>query len=259
VAHSVPLVAMITLTFAELGGARATLWRVLGLLAATTIGIALTGSEHVLSRDGGSWINAAVAGLLFHILLHDADDREVPARARPLEAAGVLIGAVLPLVADHDHDATGLGAALPVALASAAAVVGAVALVAIVIVRAFLDEGVRAPILARLTGPFVPLAVVVAAYLLAGARGDDDAVWTPAAIGVPPAIGLAAAAAVGAAILVGIGRVGFIAWLGSAHAHDGDDDEHAEHAHALGTAADGEPLGTGGDATDGPHRSHRHP
>lgn len=237
VAHSVPLVAVIVLTFAELGGARATWWRVLGLLVATVVGITLTGNEHVLSRSAGSWVNAGVAGLLFHILLHDADDREVPAATRPLEALGVLIGAVLPLVADHDHDATGLGAALPDALASAASVAGPLALVALVATWALFAPPRREAIAARVIGPGLPLAVVVGAYAIAANRGDGDVVWTTDAIGVPPAVGLAAGAAVGLAILVRIARVGLIAWMGSGHHHgaaDADAHEHGaqEHEHA---------------------------
>jgi hypothetical protein len=220
VAHSVPLVAMITLTFAELGGARATWWRVLGLLIATSIGIALTGGEHVLTRTGGAWVNAAVAGLLFHILLHDADDREVPTWARPLEALGVLIGGVLPLVADHDHETTGLGAALPAALMSATTIVGVLVLIALALVRVLTGAGLREPITAKLTGPWVPLTIVVVAYALAGARAGDETVWTTGAVGLPVVIGLGAAAAVGAVVLVVIGRVGFIAWLGAGHSHD---------------------------------------
>ena len=246
VAHSVPLVAMITLTFVELGGVRATWWRVLGLLAATVLGIALTGSEHVLTRGAGSWINAAVAGLLFHILLHDADDREVPAATRPLEALGVLIGAVLPLVAyhddahDHDHGAGGLGAALPDGLASAAALAGPVALLLLAAVGLLVPAARRAPLVARITGPGLPLAVVLGGYALAATR-DGEAVWSTSALGLPPAIGLAAGALAGAAILVHVARVGFIAWLGSGHAH-GDE---GGHSHGHGHEHDHETTGSG--------------
>lgn len=230
VAHSVPLVAMITLTFAELGGARATGWRVLGLLAATVVGIALTGNEQLLPHAASSWINAAVAGLLFHILLHDADDREVPPATRPLEALGVAIGAILPLVADHDHDVAGLGAALPAALASAAAVAGPVVLVLVLAGWSLVPARKRWPVLARLTGPAVPLAVGVGGYALAATRAADDTVWSTRALGLDPALGLTAAALVGAAILVHVGRTGFITWLGTAHDHD--DDGHVGAADA---------------------------
>ncbi len=231
VAHSVPLVAVITLTFAELGGVRATWWRVLGLLVATVIGIALTGSEHVLTQDGGAWINAGVAGLLFHILLHDADDREVPASTRPLEALGVLIGAILPLVADHDHDVAGLGGALPDALVSAASVAGPLALVALVLVRGLVPAARRAAVGGRITGPGLPLAVAIAAYALAASRGAEESVWTTRALGIPPAIGLAAAALVGALILLAVARVGFIAWIGTGHDHGHDHDHDRDHDH----------------------------
>ncbi|HVV85184.1 MAG TPA: hypothetical protein VHE35_19115, partial [Kofleriaceae bacterium] len=175
VAHSVPLVAVLALTFAELGGARAAGWRVVGLFAATSLGIALTGNERLLTRAGGSWINAAVAGILFHILLHDADDREVPRSMRPLEALGVAIGVALPLVADHDHDVAGLGlgTALPGALATAASVIGPLALAAWLAVRALVAAPRREPLLDRITGPIAPLACVVAAYALAAARAGD--------------------------------------------------------------------------------------
>ena len=240
VAHSVPLVAMITLTFAELGGVRATWWRVLGLLVATAIGIGLTGSEQALTHDAGAWINAGVAGLLFHILLHDADDREVPAATRPLEAIGVLIGAVLPLVADDDHGSAGLGAALPDALASATAVAGPVALGLLIVAALIAPAAHRTAIMRRLSGPLLPLAIVIGAYALAADRAADDTVWTTRAIGLPPVIGLALAALVGAAILVDIARIGFLAWIGTGHRHDhapAPDDaaataaHHHDHAH----------------------------
>ena len=43
----------------------------------------------------------------------------------------------------------------------------------------------RAPLAARVIGPWLPLAVVVGAYAIAANRGADDVVWTTAAIGVP--------------------------------------------------------------------------
>jgi hypothetical protein len=241
VAHSVPLVAMITLTFAELGGPRATWWRVLGLLLATSLGIVLTGSDVVIPPGAAPWINAGVAGLLFHILLHDADDREVPAATRPLEALGVLIGAALPLLADQDHVAIGLGAALPDALVSAAGLVGPLVLVALA-AATLAPAALRLRSQTALVGPGVPLATVVLAYALAAARGDDGQVWSLTAHGVPAAMGLAAATVVGAAILWRVARIGFIAWLGTAHDHGddhGDDaapgdrggDHHHDHHH----------------------------
>src|SRR5436190_1351452 len=82
------VVAVASLAFAGLGGVRAAVVRAAGLCVATSLGIALVHADQDVMANAGPWINAAVAGLLFHVLLHDVDDRDVPAAARPLEAIG---------------------------------------------------------------------------------------------------------------------------------------------------------------------------
>lgn len=226
-AHTVPVVAVIALAFAELGGPRAALVRTAGLFAATVFGIVLTRVDTSLMTDAGPWLNAAVSGLLFHVLLHDADDRDVPLKARPLEAAGAVLGAALPFLAHTDeHGADGgfAGAVLHgcgdvvVALAPVLVVGGAFAAL-------LAPHHRRSPgtIIAVVAGPFTALALVAASYIAAAGalRGDLD-VLSP----VPDEIGIAAALLLGALAFARIATAGFMEWLGG-----GDRENHPAHHH----------------------------
>ncbi|HVK75201.1 MAG TPA: hypothetical protein VM734_17850 [Kofleriaceae bacterium] len=240
-AHTVPLVAVVALAFAELGGRRAAIARAAGLLAATMVGVALTRADDSLMLDAGPWINAAVAGLLFHVLLHDADDRDVPAAARPLEALGAAAGAALPfLFAADEHGHDGHGAItgelrhdlIDVALALAPIVVVGGALAVL------LAPGHRrAPrsIAGVVTGPLTVLGLIVAAYAVAarrsaGAAGELAAKIGDLAAAVPDPVAVVAAVTLAAAILLRIATGGFMAWLGGGR-HDHADAHHAHHDH----------------------------
>jgi hypothetical protein len=229
-AHTIPLVAVVALSFAELGGPRAAIARAGGLLAATVAGIALTRVDESLMSVAGPWINAAVSGLLFHVLLHDADDRDVPAAARPLEALGAAVGAALPFAfTSHDHAhvgalavASGLGhdlLDLTLALAPVLLIGGAVALA---------PGHRRSPrtLAAVVTGPATVLGLVVIAYLLAARRSASIAGGLAAELGdiaatVPFGVQVASAGILAIAILVRIATAGFMTWLGGdRHRHD---------------------------------------
>lgn len=235
-AHTVPLIAMLTLTFAELGGRRAAVVRALGMLAATIVGIVLTRADDTLLPSAEPWLNAAVSGLLLHVLVHDAGDREVPAATRPLEAIGVAIGAALPFVTGgHEH--SGLTHALRddlIAIVIAAApwilAGGALAVLTAPARR-------RSPlaVLRIVTGPTTALGLVVVAYA-ATALTDVDGVHSigqavaGAATVVPRPVAIGAAIALAALTLVEIARDGLLTWLGTRHDHD--------HGHAPGPAHD---------------------
>lgn len=213
-AHTVPLVAVVALAQAELGGRRAALIRTAGLFAATAFGIALTRLDVSAVLAAGPWLNAAIAGLLFHVLLHDADERDVPAAARPLEALGAVAGAALPfLFAAHDHGAlTGAlrhGVGDTILMFAPAIVVGG----AVAALLAPHHRQSPASILALVTGPFTLLALLAAAYALA-------ATDTHVALDLPGWLGAAAALLLAALALARIATAGFMAWLGRAHAGD---------------------------------------
>lgn len=215
-AHTVPLVAVVALSFAELGGRRAALVRTAGLFAATALGIEITrfGGDAIL--EAGPWLNAAVSGLLFHVLLHDADDRDVPAAARPLEALGAVVGAALPFATvAHDHgplaDAIRHGLDDVVLMLAPAIVVGG----ALAALLAPHHRRSPATMVAVIAGPFTALGLVAAAYAIAAAEltGMPD---------VPTWLGGLAAFALAAAAALRIATAGFMAWLGRAHGHHHD-------------------------------------
>lgn len=214
-AHTVPLVAMVALAFAELGGRRAALLRTAGLLAATVGGIALTRVDGAAMLQAGPWLNAAVSGLLFHVLLHDADDRDVPAAARPLEALGAVAGAALPFAIEaHDHGI--LTAAIrhgvgDVVLALAPVIVIGGALAALLAPH---HRRSPATIVNLVAGPLTAIGLIAAAYVVAA--GDL------ALPEVPPWIGAGAALVLAALAVARIATAGFMAWLnrnGGHHHH----------------------------------------
>jgi hypothetical protein len=165
-AHTVPLVAMLTLTFAELGGRRAVLLRAAAMIAATAVGIGLTRLDDQLVPAAGPWLGAAIAGLLLHVLLHDSGDRAVPRATRPLEAVGVALGAALPFVAGGEHHpgfASALGANLATVVLGAApwiVIGGGLAVLAAPGHR-------RAPmtLIRIVAGPITAVALIVVAYV----------------------------------------------------------------------------------------------
>lgn len=223
-AHTVPVVAVIALAFAELGGRRAALVRSAGLFAATAGGILLTRVNTSFVTETGPWLNAAVSGLLFHVLLHDADDRDVPLKARPLEALGAAVGAALPFLSHGDVHGPFAGAVrdgagdIIVTLAPVLVVGGALAAL-------MAPHHRRSPgtIIAVVAGPFTALALLAAAYIEAArANGDGLGVLSP----VPDELGIAAAFLLGALAFARIATAGFMEWLGG-----GDRENHPAHHH----------------------------
>jgi hypothetical protein len=238
-AHTVPLIAMLTLTFAELGGRRGAVLRALGLLAATLVGIALTRLDDHLLPSAEPWLNAAVSGLLLHVLVHDSGDREVPAATRPLEALGVALGAALPfLTGGHEHGAIThavrenlelvvLGAAPWIVAGGALAVLAARGALAVLAARG--HRRTPRQLVATVTGPITALGLVAAAYA-ATALTDLDGVHTigesiaEAATVVPRPVTIVAAIVLAALALARIARDGLLTWLGASHEH-----EHEHH------------------------------
>jgi hypothetical protein len=84
-AHTVPMTAVVVLAFADRGGVGEGAARALGIAAAILAGIAAAGAVPVelLARSEG-WLDALVAGLLFHVILHEAWSVVARGAARPV-------------------------------------------------------------------------------------------------------------------------------------------------------------------------------
>jgi hypothetical protein len=79
--HSVPVTALITMAFTSAHGRKSGIRRAIGLAAIGSIGVVLA-QQTTLSTwaRGEPWIEAAVGGLLLHVVTHDwAHEHEQPA------------------------------------------------------------------------------------------------------------------------------------------------------------------------------------
>ncbi len=107
VAHTVPIVAVLTLALARVAGLRAALSRVAILAAASASGALLVAFPRIEAAlvEGSGWIHGGVAGLLLHAVLHAA----LPVRraainaSRSYEVVGFTLGALLVLAAIVAH------------------------------------------------------------------------------------------------------------------------------------------------------------
>ncbi len=80
-AHSVPVTALITLAFTAAHGRSSGIRRAIGLAAAGTIGVIVAQQTSLGAWTRGEpWIEAAVSGLLLHVVTHDwAHEHDRPA------------------------------------------------------------------------------------------------------------------------------------------------------------------------------------
>jgi uncharacterized membrane protein YraQ (UPF0718 family) len=116
-AHSVPLIAAVTLGFARRDGTRKAGLRAVVLVAVTGLGTGLGGlGTALLPEQGLAWVSALVGGLLLHVLWHDLWESppETPLH-RGLELAAFGLGFALPVfvVESHAEHAEHLGQGLP--------------------------------------------------------------------------------------------------------------------------------------------------
>jgi len=93
-AHTVPLIAVVSLAYRVRFGARAALVRSLGLAAASVVGIALSALVGATAVEHYAPVVAALAaGLLLHVVTHDlTDDPPRSAFARSLDLMVALLG-----------------------------------------------------------------------------------------------------------------------------------------------------------------------
>jgi uncharacterized protein len=99
-AHTVPLVAIVTL---GLPSKRAALYVATSMVVAAALGMATADVGGMsLATSALPWLNAAVAGLLLHILAHDTPMVNRTSTVRTTETIAVIVGFALPLLLTHD-------------------------------------------------------------------------------------------------------------------------------------------------------------
>lgn len=109
-AHSVPLVAFMTLAFVRRSGAAAALWRVAGLALASLIGIGVPAVVPPAIFDAAEpWVTAGVAGLLIHVVAHDWAPQNQPSGwgTRVVDLAVAAAALSLFFFGGHDHHGGG--------------------------------------------------------------------------------------------------------------------------------------------------------
>ncbi len=79
--HSVPVTALITLAFTSAHGRKSGIRRAIGLAVAGSLGVLLAQQTSLGTwTSGEAWIEAAVSGLLLHVVTHDwAHEHDSPA------------------------------------------------------------------------------------------------------------------------------------------------------------------------------------
>ena len=121
-AHTVPVAAVMTLTFRDFRGVRWALFGALGLWVATSVGVIGAGLvPHEAVHGASAWVGAVVAGLLLHVVTHDLGGH---APARWLErvvdlvaaAAGIGVGLLSGDAHSHLTEARGMAPSLGRAL-----------------------------------------------------------------------------------------------------------------------------------------------
>ncbi|HEU5072621.1 MAG TPA: permease [Polyangiaceae bacterium] len=121
-AHTVPVAAVMTLTFRDFRGVRFALFGALGLWIATSIGVIGAGLvPHAAVQGASAWVGAVVAGLLLHVVTHDLGGH---APTRPVEravdllaaTAGIGVGLLSGDAHSHLSEAQGMGPTLGHAL-----------------------------------------------------------------------------------------------------------------------------------------------
>lgn len=123
-AHTVPIVALVTIAFHRRGGLRSVALRVTGLAAATLAGVylpALVSAETFETFE--PWLTAAVGGLLLHVVAHDwQPHKRTPSTVgRLVDLSAVAAGMALVFLGGHEshHDHGDRGAGMRTELGAA--------------------------------------------------------------------------------------------------------------------------------------------
>lgn len=103
--HTVPVVAIVVLSFDSMHGRGSALGRALGLALASTVGVWLSSSiPHDSVAAASAYISAFVAGTLLHVVSHDLAldlPKSAPGRLADLAAAG--LGIYISLLGGESH------------------------------------------------------------------------------------------------------------------------------------------------------------
>jgi hypothetical protein len=122
IAHTVPLVAVVTLAYRSEYGLAVALRRVgaLGLASALGVGVSFAVPAATLAA-AAAWIGALVSGVLLHVVTHDwLEDLPKSEGARALDLGAAALGLSLVLLGGHEPGhAGGTGELLQVARATA--------------------------------------------------------------------------------------------------------------------------------------------
>lgn len=111
--HTVPVVALVVMVFAERRSPRAAVASALALAAAAVVGVLSIGAVPAETLAVSEpWITATVAGLLLHVVFHDWRSRAAegsPMLRRLGDVAALAVGVALVLGGGHSHHGDGGG------------------------------------------------------------------------------------------------------------------------------------------------------
>ena len=104
-AHSVPVVAIMVLSFDSVHGRGSALSRAVGLALASIIGVWISGNvPHDSVAEASAYISAFVAGTLLHVVMHDlAVDLPRTFVTRWLDLLAAALGIYVSLLGGHSH------------------------------------------------------------------------------------------------------------------------------------------------------------
>ena len=111
-AHTIPVTALVVVAFARHLGTRKALIRAAGLAVAAAVGVAVAAvADTNWVALAEPWGAAVVAGLLLHVLTHDAGAAAPrDGRTRIAELVAVALGVLLPFAGGHGHPHADAGA-----------------------------------------------------------------------------------------------------------------------------------------------------
>jgi hypothetical protein len=104
-AHTVPLIAVVSLAYRTTFGARSALLRSLGLALASVLGVCASSLVGARTIEGfAPLISALAAGLLLHVVTHDlTEDPAQSALARSLDLIAAVLGVAVSLIGVWRH------------------------------------------------------------------------------------------------------------------------------------------------------------
>jgi uncharacterized membrane protein YraQ (UPF0718 family) len=252
--HTVPLAAVVALGMEELHGRRVAIARAVVLVAATAAGvIATVASGKVLAAGVAPWVDAAVAGLLVHVLSHDLPTPRRTGTAPLIELAAIVAGVAVVVLTGGEGDPGGIIDALGevvelIAVPVAAGLAASIVLELVVgrtrerlLARGGVMHGIGAAAIAgtcscRVVAPARAAAergkpaAVIAFVLAAPELGLDTVLIGTQVLGIGAAmVRLAAGVAIAAVAGVVAGR--FAIGSDDNHEHDHDHDHDHDHHH----------------------------